>query len=349
MTETGTFIINGTERVIVSQLHRSPGRVVHPGDPDVAARQGRAVPRLLDRVRVRQEAGALRSNRPEAALPRHRVLAGARPREQRSSSSRCSITWSRPRSARSKVTLHLDQRHARHGGGAGDGTGRPPHRELRSCSPACASTRSCAKQLARRAGPTSTVAHDALVDAILAQDLIDPSTGEVVAEANAQVSPELLARPTSLVRAELKLAFPGWDLVGEILTKTIEKDPIRSKLDAIMEVYRRLRPGDPPTEDSAHDAVRRSVLRRAQVRPFRGRALQVQRQAGPAEGPEPAGHGPGGLHRGGALPAEAVPRASDGWTTSTHWPTAGSAPSASCSRTSSASDSSGWSARSRSA
>ena len=65
------------------------------------------------------------------------------------------------------------------------------------------------------------------------------------------MSPELLAKAFELGRAEVLLAFPAWDLVGEILTKTIEKDPIRAKLDAIMEVYRRLRPGDPPTEESA--------------------------------------------------------------------------------------------------
>ena len=89
------------------------------------------------------------------------------------------------------------------------------------------------------------------MDAVVVEDLVDPGTGEVIAEAATAVSPELLARAREIGGAELKLAFPGWDIIGEILTKTIEKDAIRSKLDAIMEVYRRLRPGDPPTQESA--------------------------------------------------------------------------------------------------
>ena len=83
MTETGTFIINGTERVIVSQLHRSPGRLLHPRDADLAAREGGAVPRVVDRVRVRQEAGPLRAHRPQAAVPRDGLPAGAGARVQR--------------------------------------------------------------------------------------------------------------------------------------------------------------------------------------------------------------------------------------------------------------------------
>jgi DNA-directed RNA polymerase subunit beta len=105
--------------------------------------------------------------------------------------------------------------------------------------------------LERRHKAEVEVAPEALVDAILAQDLIDPKTGEVVAEANTAVSPELIAKALELGEKKLAFAFPAWDVLGEILTKTIDKDNIRAKLDAVMEVYRRLRPGDPPTEDSA--------------------------------------------------------------------------------------------------
>jgi len=68
MTENGTFVINGTERVIVSQLHRSPGIFHHPQS------------RLLDRLRVRHQGHPLRPHRspPQAAgdraPPRARLL-----------------------------------------------------------------------------------------------------------------------------------------------------------------------------------------------------------------------------------------------------------------------------------
>ena len=71
MTENGTFIINGTERVVVSQLHRSPGRVLRPRqgqEPLVGQaalqRPHHPVPRLVDRLRVRPQGPALRPHRP---------------------------------------------------------------------------------------------------------------------------------------------------------------------------------------------------------------------------------------------------------------------------------------------
>ncbi len=49
----------------------------------------------------------------------------------------------------------------------------------------------------------------------------------------------------------ISLAFPEWDPVGEILHQTIEKDATTTQMGARMEIYRRQRPGDPPTEESA--------------------------------------------------------------------------------------------------
>jgi DNA-directed RNA polymerase beta subunit len=71
MTDNGTFIINGTERVIVSQLHRSPRRVLRPRqgqDPLVGQaalqRPRHPLPRLVARLRVRPQGPALRPHRP---------------------------------------------------------------------------------------------------------------------------------------------------------------------------------------------------------------------------------------------------------------------------------------------
>ena len=66
MTENGTFIINGTERVIVSQLHRSPGVFFKRGV--AVRRQGHSLSRLVGRVRVRPEEYSLRARR-QAQIP----------------------------------------------------------------------------------------------------------------------------------------------------------------------------------------------------------------------------------------------------------------------------------------
>ena len=83
MTSKGTFIINGTERVVVSQLVRSPGRLLRQdldktADKDVFSRQGHPVPRRLARVRHRQARHHRRPHRPQAPPAGHRAAEGAR-------------------------------------------------------------------------------------------------------------------------------------------------------------------------------------------------------------------------------------------------------------------------------
>ena len=88
MTDNGTFIINGTERVVVSQLHRSPG-VFYDHDKGKTHSSGQAalqrprdpLPRLVAGLRVRRQGPALRPHRsPPQAL---RDGAAARPRTTR--------------------------------------------------------------------------------------------------------------------------------------------------------------------------------------------------------------------------------------------------------------------------
>ena len=83
MTERGTFIINGTERVVVSQLVRSPG-VYFERTPGQDVRQGHLhdqghpEPRCLARVRDRQARHGRRARRPQAQAVGHRAPQGAR-------------------------------------------------------------------------------------------------------------------------------------------------------------------------------------------------------------------------------------------------------------------------------
>ncbi len=91
MTECGTFIINGTERVIVTQLVRSPGRLPDGAEGRDQAglhREPDAVARLVARARDRQEGHRLRPHRPEAQAADHDAAArAARRRTRRPASS----------------------------------------------------------------------------------------------------------------------------------------------------------------------------------------------------------------------------------------------------------------------
>ena len=78
MTDKGTFVINGTERVVVSQLVRSPGVYFDDPGQDLGQghlrRQGHPVPRRLARVRDRQAGPGRGAHRPQAQAVRHGLL-----------------------------------------------------------------------------------------------------------------------------------------------------------------------------------------------------------------------------------------------------------------------------------
>jgi len=249
MTETGTFIINGTERVIVSQLHRSPGVSFTRETPTsllakVVPYRGSWIEFEFDKKQILY-----------VRIDRKRRFPGTvflRALGLESNAQLLKVFYhlfpASPKGGMAALTLDnrilaVDEERA-----AAQVGRRAAAPELFAGLKLEANLR---RSLKEHSKATVKVAVESLVDAIIAEDLVDASTGEVIAEAGTAVSPELFARVEALGKGSVLLAFPGWDLVGEVLTKTIEKDPIRSKLDAVMEVYRRLRPGDPPTEDSA--------------------------------------------------------------------------------------------------
>ena len=86
MTDNGTFVINGTERVIVSQMHRSPG-VFYDHDKGKTHFLGQVpvlrahhpLPRLVARLRVRRQGPDPRAHRPPPQAAGDDAAAGARP------------------------------------------------------------------------------------------------------------------------------------------------------------------------------------------------------------------------------------------------------------------------------
>src|SRR5262249_3511665 len=78
-------------------------------------------------------------------------------------------------------------------------------------------------------------------------------TGEVVLEANEPLSPRVLS---VILAAESQVGsfevfFPDRDEIGPMLSATVKKDTIKSPEEALIEIYRRMRPGDPPPLDSS--------------------------------------------------------------------------------------------------
>src|SRR6185436_14353739 len=95
------------------------------------------------------------------------------------------------------------------------------------------------------------VADAELEGAFAAADVVDPSTGEVILEANEALEPRVISMAQEKNVDRIDIFFPERDEVGSIIGQTLKKDPIHTHEEALIEIYRRLRPGDPPTLDSS--------------------------------------------------------------------------------------------------
>src|SRR5450432_2348943 len=95
------------------------------------------------------------------------------------------------------------------------------------------------------------VATNDLEGAFMAADVVDMETGEVLVDANAELTTTLLNKLTNSGVESFDVFFPERDEVGTVISATIKKDPVKSEKDSLIEIYRKLRPGDPPTVDTA--------------------------------------------------------------------------------------------------
>ena len=105
-------------------------------------------------------------------------------------------------------------------------------------------------------------------------------TGEVLVDANAELyhrDPRQTGRFRH--RISFEVFFPERDEVGTVISSTIKKDPVKSEKDSLIEIYRKLRPGDPPTVDTATQLFTGNVFRPPQVRLLARRSYEVQHQA----------------------------------------------------------------------
>src|SRR5437762_3049414 len=90
-----------------------------------------------------------------------------------------------------------------------------------------------------------------LEGAFTASDIVDTKTGEVLLEANNELTADKLAKIFDAGVSEIQLFFPERDDVGTVISATLRKDSVKTPQEALIEIYRKLRPGDPPTLDTA--------------------------------------------------------------------------------------------------
>jgi DNA-directed RNA polymerase subunit beta len=246
MTDNGTFIINGTERVIVSQLHRSPGAFFHSEDKALFVAQ--IIPYRGSWVEFEYDAKNLlyvRIDRKRKFLATVFLRAlGLRGGDeiirtffnvQRIQIKGQALQW--------VVSNSLA------------GLRAAKDVKIKGSSVAIRAGKkisSAAIAALRGAGVASVEVSDTeLEGAFAAADVVDPATGEVVLEANEELTPRIISMAQEKEVKEIEIFFPETDEVGSVLSSTLKKDPIQTHEEALIEIYRRLRPGDPPTLDSS--------------------------------------------------------------------------------------------------
>jgi DNA-directed RNA polymerase subunit beta len=255
MTEIGTFVINGTERVIVSQLHRSPG-VFFSHDKGKTHASGR----LLYSARVIPARGSwldfefdskdilyVRIDR-RKKLPATIVLKALGysnedllktfyPVETIGLSPK---RYSRPVSKilvgnRSKEAIEL-----------------PKTKEL-VVKEGGKITRAAIKKLVGAGVNEIPIEREDLIGRITLKDIIDPETGEVVVESNEALTEESLDRILALKIGELDLLYIDNVNYLPSLRDTLLTDKVATREEALVEIYKKLRPGEPPTINAAKE------------------------------------------------------------------------------------------------
>jgi DNA-directed RNA polymerase subunit beta len=253
MTQNGTFIINGTERVIVSQLHRSPGVFF-----ETAANRtyflGKIIPYRGSWVEFEYD----QKNVLYVRIDRKRKFLGTiflRALGLRSGEDILKTFYTTDRlvvrdkklfwtldPASEKPTNLLGMKLAH---SIKSKSGDEVAHSGRKISAATL------KEIQKAKISEIEVDVSDLEGAWAASDIVDTTTGEVLLEANTEITADKVSKILESGVIELSVFFPERDDVGTVISQTLRRDSVATPSEALIEIYRKLRPGDPPTLDTA--------------------------------------------------------------------------------------------------
>ncbi len=253
MTANGTFVINGTERVVVSQLHRSPGVFFDREQSKTASGTrasftARVIPyrgSWLDFEFDAKDLLYVRIDRRRkfAATVVLRALGMSEEQIINFFYDHETFTISGKKITKNVVpevllgqTTAFDVK---------DKAGNVIIKAERRF------TKFVVRNLERSGVTSLQVTEQELIGRIAAKNIVDPSTGEILVEVNQEITEALLKKIFECGLEELQLIYINNQTVSSAIRDTLLADKIQSPEEAMMEIYKRLRPGDPPTIESA--------------------------------------------------------------------------------------------------
>ncbi len=254
MTDNGTFVINGTERVIVSQLHRSPG-VFFDHDRGKSHSSGkllfsaRIIPyrgSWLDFEFDPKDAVFARIDR-RRKLPVSIILRALGMNEGEILDT--FFDKNRFFIGRDEVSLELVPARLR---------GETATFEIRIGDQVIVEegrriTARHVRQLEDAGVKKLTVPREYVYGKILSHDVVNTDTGEVLAKANEVLTAASVEKLIEANIAEVNTLYVNDLDRGPYISDTLRIDPAKTRLEALVEIYRMMRPGEPPTKDAAEN------------------------------------------------------------------------------------------------
>lgn len=259
MTETGTFVINGTERVVVSQLHRSPG-VFFSHDKGKTHASGR----LLYSARVIPSRGSwldfefdtkdilyVRIDR-RKKLPATIVLKALGYTNEDLLKIFYPVDTIRIKGSKdfsiivSEVLVGLK---------SSQNIIAPDSKEV-IVKEGSKITKGALKKMEAVGIKTIPIPKEEIIGRITLKDIIDPNTGEIILEGNEVIGEEAFNKILSLKIDTLNLLFIDNVHYLSSLRDTLLTDKVNTQDEALIEIYKKLRPGEPPTIRAAKDLFR---------------------------------------------------------------------------------------------
>ena len=253
MTDHGTFIINGTERVVVSQLHRSPGLFF---DHDKG--KGHSSGKVLYGARVIPYRGSwldfefdakdlvyVRIDRRRKLLAT--ILLKALKLTNQEILERFYETEIYKNKKNDIFQLQVIPRRL---------IGRVSPIEIKSKSEVIVKKGDRISARHIRKIESAKIKHldmpkDALFGQVLAKDILDKATGEIIIEANTVINEDNMPVLDELNLSELETLYINDIESGPYIADTLRADSTTNEIEALVEIYRMMRPGEPPTKEAA--------------------------------------------------------------------------------------------------
>lgn len=255
MTRSGSFIINGTERVVVSQLHRSPG-VFFDHDNGKNSTSGK----LLYSARVIPYRGSWldfefdQKDLMYVRIDRRRKFPATIVLKALGYSDEDLLAYFYDLDTvrfNKKGEIFRDFDVEKMSGQRALSDILDPKSGEVIVKSGRRITRAAIKKVKELGIKEVLLTKEDLIGKVVAKPIIDEGTGEILADVNSELNADMITKIIGTGIKELQLIFFDGLAVGPYLRNTLLVDKVTSQEDAKLEIYKRLRPGEPPTQEAA--------------------------------------------------------------------------------------------------